>query len=293
MPKTSPLRSVALTACALVVAAACSEDEAPPPPLPEGPPDLHIVSFDAPGAHLPISGAGQAGCFPVGESNPKCTDPVSAPGCGFVVVLKTDQNKQIPLELPDGSQPRFWTFQPPLGCGGAPDCGYALLLIEPKSKPCAARPDATVQVIAAGPVISVNYEDPPKGIKGVLGPKTVRVELWPGEGVPDKKHCHFTQVEEVDFELTCGDAGPADGGATDGGLTDSGPTDGASDGSRDAALDAPGPESGPADARSDAPDVSSSDGATDARGPDGNTPDGSIRDASDASFPNDGRADSG
>jgi hypothetical protein len=282
MPQTSHFRAVALTAFALLVVAACSDDEAAPPPLPEGPPDLQIVSFDAPGAHSPISGSGEGACFPVGQSNPKCTDnPVAASGCGFVVVLKTDQNKQIPLELPDGSQPRFWTFQPPLGCGGAPDCGYALLLVGPTSEPCSARPVANVQQIAAGPVISVDYQDLRSGIGQDFGRKTVRVEFWPGEGVPDKSHCHFAEVD-IDFELTCGDAGATDAGPTDGGATD---------GSRDAALDAPGPESGPADAKADALDA-----ANDARRDatvDGSAPDSSSSDASDASSPNDGSAESG
>lgn len=276
MPKTTPFRAIALTAFALVVVAACSDDEEAPPPLPEGPPDLQIVSFDAPGAHLSISGSGEGACFPVGPSNPKCADdPVATSECGFVVVLKTDQNKQIPLELPDGSQPRFWTFQPPLGCGGAPDCGYALLLVNPTSERCSAKPVAEVQQISAGPVISVSRS----GIAENFGQKTVRVEFWPGEGVPDKDHCHFAEAK-VDFELTCGDAGASDAGPTDGG--------------RDAALDAPGPESGLPDAKADAPDATAdaSDASRDAT-VDGGAADSSVRDASDASSPNDGSADSG
>jgi len=285
MPKKSSLRAVALAAFAIGVVAACSEDEAPPAPLPEGPPDLRIVSLDAPGVHTPISDAGFAGCFAVGESSSACESPVPASGCGFVVILKTDSNKQIPLQLPDGSLPRFWTFQPPEGCFGAPDCGYAVLLIEdpdPEPRRCAAKPVAKVLQIAAGPVISVNYKDLRDKL-GTFGRKTVRVELWPGEGVPDKDHCHFTEIE-VDFELTCGsrDGGTTDG-AVEGGTTDGALTDGAADGS----LDAPGPESGRGDA---APD--SADASTDAT-PDGSVPDSSIRDASDASSPSDGSVDSG
>jgi len=288
MPKKSLFRAVVLAAFTIGVVAACSEDEAPPPPLPEGPPDLRIVSLDAPEAHTPVSDSGRTGCFAVGESNGKCSSSVSAPGCGFVVVLKTDLNKQIPLQLADGSQPRFWTFEPPLGCNGAPDCGYALLLVDPTSARCAARPDAAVKAIAAGPVISVDFEDLRKGLNGAFGRKTVRVELWPGEGIPDKERCHFAEIE-VDFELTCGSR---DGGAPDAAV-DGGPTDGAIDGS----LDAPGPESGLGDASSDARDASSDAGgggqdATDATS-DVNVTDSSDRDGSDASSPRDGSVDSG
>jgi hypothetical protein len=278
MPKSRPFLTVALAAFIAGTFAACSEDEAPPLPLPEGPPDLQVVSLDAPGAHTPVSDAGSAGCFAVGESNPKCSNPVAASGCGFVVVLKTDVNKQIPLELADGSQPRFWSFEPPLGCYGAPDCGYAVLLIDPKSERCAARPEAALREIAAGPVISVDYEKLRKGIAGSFGRKTLRVELWPGEGFPDKKHCHFAEIE-VDFELTCGPTAPTDGGGPDG----------AGDGGLDGGGDASSPESGLRDASADAPGDASSD-VGDVSVPDGT---GVATDASDARPPSDGSADSG
>jgi hypothetical protein len=291
MPKKSPFRAVALAALTIGVAAACSEDEAPPPPLPEGPPDLRIVSIDAPGLHAPVSDAGLAGCFAVGESSHACVSPVSAPGCGFVVTLKTDSNKQIPLQLPDGSFPRFWTFQPPEGCFGAPDCGFALLLIDPDpaSEPCSASPNAKVRQIAAGPVISVDYEALRKGINREFGRKKVRVELWPGEGVPDKANCHFAQIE-VDFELTCGsrDGGRIDG-AVDGGQADSG-VDGAADGSADGQT----PDTGPGEAGPDTGDASSDSGRVTDATLDGDAPDSSVRDASDASSTtNDGSVESG
>jgi hypothetical protein len=148
-----------------------------------------------------------------------------------------------------------------------------------------------VRQIAAGPVISVDYDELRNNLTS-FGEKDVRVELWPGEGVPDKEHCHFAQIK-VDFELACGDAGTTDGGV-DGGTTDASADGAVTDGSADGSIDAPGPESGLDAARSDADDSSldARDGEPTTT-PDGNIPDSSVRDGSEASLPNDGSTDSG
>lgn len=249
MPKKSPSKAVVVATFTLGIIAACSEDTTAPPPLPEGPPELRILSIDAPGMHTAIDDAGAGGCFPVGEgSTEACDSAVSGPGCGFVVVLKTNGSRQIPLALPDGSQPRFWTFEPPFGCNGAPDCGYALLLIDPATDPCDPRPAAAVKTFAAGPVISVDFAELQKGLHGAFGKKKVRVELWPGEGFPSGEHycrAHSREVD-VDFELSCGSR------ASEGGTTD-------------ASTDAPVSDSGSNDAASEASATSdASDASNDA-----------------------------
>lgn len=249
---TNPVRNRAVLVALLVplaTFAACSSDEAPPPPLPEGPPNLGIVSLEAPGMSVtPDAG----GCFAIGER-------FTGGAASFVVILKTDKSGQIPLLLPDGSQPRFWTFQPPRGCSNAPDCGFALLLVDPETAPCDPKPKAPLSIVSAGPSISVPFEDLRRSLGDRTGSTKLRVEFWPGEGVPDPKHCRFAEAT-FDFEQSCG---PSDAGA-----------DGASDAAGDASSDA-------TDAHGDgAPsDGASADGARDGAPPEAASGDGALPDA--------------
>jgi hypothetical protein len=246
--------------------AACSEDEAAPPALPEGPPDLGIVSLQAPGV---IARAGS--CFAV--------EPPNGGPETFAVVLKTDKGGRIPLLLPDGSVPRFWTFQPPLGCAGAQDCGFVLVLLDPASSPCAAKPEAVFSTIATGPSIPIRYDDLRKALDGQFGPKTIRVEFWPSEDKPDPKHCRSTEIEGIDFEPSCGprDAGTRDGAIpTEGGDASSDATDANGDGpARDASAsdvhvpEASVPDATTSDASGGKVDATVSDAKSDANSADG------------------------
>jgi hypothetical protein len=222
------------------------------------------VSLQAPGA---VVSATSGSCFAL--------EPQKNGSDAFVVVLKTDKAGRIPLFLPDGSQPRFWTFEPPLGCVGAPDCGFALLLIDPRTGPCATKPDAAFSTIAAGPSIPVPFDALRERLAGQYGHKKIRVELWPAEGAPDPKHCRSTSADEddIDFEPTCGttDAG------TDGAPRSDGGRDGSAEGgdaradgrTRDSSSDVEVPDvSAPDAARTDAADDGASrarDGSRDAK----------------------------
>lgn len=229
-----------LVGCAAV--AACSSDAATTPALIPGPPDLRIASLSAPGIPTAYPGSPPP-CFPVNPApGLSCPDGSASPACNFVVALATNPPGQIPLILPDGSTPEFWTFEPPNGCAGAPYCGYALLLIggldtatgdRRADAQCDPKPGARLRKIAAGPTISVSFEELREALAGQYGPTRIRVELWPGEGTPDKPSCAKNESglwreAKIDFEPSCGSVGVPDGGF------DAGPHDASTDTSPDA-----------------------------------------------------------
>jgi hypothetical protein len=214
-------------------------------------------------------------CFAVGEAAAAiaCSGASSSKACSFVVKLGTNGSGQIPLLLPDGSQARFWTFEPPNGCAGASDCGFALLRVGVPSDGdarCFTQPDPDKPFwISAGPTISVGFDEVRRALDGHFGPTDVRVELWPGEGHPTETRCATGTTRRwakatIDFEPSCGTV----------------------DGGTDASVH----EAGSHDAARDARAEADADGrAEDAHQSDSRVPDGANgRDAADATTPVDG-----
>jgi hypothetical protein len=172
--RRTPLEARAASAAALaLLLAACSTDTTTAA-APSGPPSLEIAALiSAGGARVDHPGSGQ--CVELGR------DPSET----ITVLLgRTDALRQLVN----------WQFQPPFGCVGTPQCGFALVSLDPG----AAGP--ALQIAGVGISIPI----PMKDVAQAEGQHVLRVELRDSDGtMPANTRGRIVEIT-IDVERTCG-----------------------------------------------------------------------------------------
>jgi hypothetical protein len=164
-----------------------------------------------------------------------------------------------------------WQFRPPFGCVGTPQCGFALLTVDPGG------PVAPLQIAAAGISIPV----PMRQLSQPEGQHVLRVELWDSDGTMPKDATGRVAQITIDVRQSCGHDGGAVPVGDASGPDARAPRDASQGPPADAARSGGGPRDsgqGPAIPRDASMDASPPDGS---RAPDAApAPDGSLpRDA--------------
>ena len=240
---TSAARATAAAFSLLV--GACSTDTLVTA-LPVVPPSLEIVAL-IPAGGARVDRPADSQCVELGR------DP-----SGTVTVLLGKSNALQQLVN--------WQFQPPFGCVGTPQCGFALLTVDRDG------PVAPLRIAAAGISIPV----PMRQLSQPGGQHVLRVELWDSDGTMPKDTTGRVAQITIDLRQSCG----RDGGAVP--VADASRSDARAP--RDASQAPPGDaatgsEGGPLDSGSGP--VHLPDASMDASSPDGSR-------APDAATPRDG-----